>query len=114
MELAVNFAVRQELVIERELPLPFVDGLLKSTNGVRNKYQNLFLPIMAEYEEFDALKRLWKTHIEPINKQRNAVAHSGEFRSRSAAEKVMIDTYGGLLEIMKLYDLGDELEQFQK
>ena len=113
IELAVNFAVRQELVIERELPLPFVDSLLKSTNGLRNKYQNLFLPIMAEYEEYDALKRLWRTYIEQINQQRNAVAHSGEFRSRSTAEKVMTDTYNALTEIMRLYQLGNELKPFR-
>ena len=30
IELSVNFAVRQELVVKRELPLSFVDKLLKN------------------------------------------------------------------------------------
>ena len=77
VELAVNFAIRQELVFERNLPLPFVDKLLKSANGLRNKYQNIYLPIMKEYEIYDELKNLWKNLIIKINKQRNDVAHSG-------------------------------------
>ena len=113
MELAVNFAVRQELVTVRKLPLPFVGRLLKSANGLRNKYQNLFLPIMAEYETYDMLKRLWNTRIDQINQQRNAVAHSGEFRSRAAAENVMSDTYGALIEIMTRYRTGYELKPFR-
>lgn len=113
IELAVNLAIRQELVIERDLPLPFVDSLLKSANGLRNKYQNLFLPIMAEYDEYDALKRLWKTDIDKINRHRNAVAHSGEFRSRTTAKKVMTGTYSALSEIMKLYQFGHKLKPIQ-
>ena len=103
VELAVNFAVRQELVVERDLPLPFVDKLLKSTYGLRNKYHNIFLPIMAEYEEYDELKRLWKSHIDKINLERNAIAHSGEFRSKSVACQVMERTHEALKAIMDLY-----------
>jgi len=110
VELAVNFAIRQELVTERELPLQFVDKLLLSANGLRNKYQNLFLPIMAEYEQHDALVRLWRMRIEKINKQRNAVVHSGEFRNRSIAKVVMTDAYAALMEIMGFYDFGTELK----
>ena len=113
MELVVNFAVRQELVTDRGLPLQFVDSLLKNANGLRNKYQNIFLPIMAEYEQHDDLKNLWKTHIEEINKHRNAIAHSGEFRSRPIAEKVMTETYGAITHIMKLYERGNDLQSFQ-
>lgn len=104
VELAVNFAVRQELVIERELPLPFVDKLLRSANGLRNKYQNIFLPIMAEYEEHDLLKKLWRKRIEKINKERNSIVHSGEFRSSTVAKPVMENTLAVLKEIMDLYD----------
>lgn len=57
VELVVNFAIRQELVVERDLPLPFVNKLLKSANGLRNKYQNIYLPIMAEWQEYDELKK---------------------------------------------------------
>ena len=104
VELAVNFAVRQELVFERNLPLPFVNRLLKSANGLRNKYQNILLPIMEEYEDYDSLTKLWNDKIEKINKERNAVAHSGEFRSESTAYKIMQATYEVLQAIMNLYE----------
>lgn len=110
VELAVNFAIRQELVIKRDLPLSFVDKLLKNANGLHNKFHNLLLPIMVEHEEYKALMKLWEKHIAGINKQRNDVVHRGEFRKRSTAEKAMTDTYVALIEIMKLYDLGSELK----
>jgi len=113
VELAVNFAVRQELVVDRDLPLPFVDKLLKSANGLRNKYQNIFLPIMEEYEEHDKLKKLWKDHIEKINKERNAVVHSGEFRSESVARIVLKNTHEALRGIMDLYDHEANLKEFK-
>ncbi len=113
IELAVNFAVRQELVVERDLPLPFVDKLLKSANGLRNKYQNIYLPIMAEWQEYDALKKLWKNHIDKINQERNAVAHSGEFRSQSVAKKVMEHTYEALQTIMDLHEHNASLKAFE-
>lgn len=109
IELAVNFAVKQELVIERELPLRFVDKLLKSANGLRNKYQNIYLPIMEEYEEYDELKRLWKDRIEKVNTERNAIVHSGEFRSKKVAKPVMENTLAALRGIMDLYDHSAEL-----
>lgn len=104
VELAVNFAARQELVTERDLPLPFVNKLLRSANGLRNKYQNIFLPIMAEYEEHDLLKELWNKRIEKINNERNSVVHSGEFRSIKIAKPVMKNTLIVLREIMDLYN----------
>lgn len=113
IELAVNFAVRQELVVERKLPSHFVDKLLKSANGLRNKYQNIFLPIMAEFEEYDSLKKLWKSRIDKINIQRNAVAHSGEFRSQKVARKVMKYTHGALQDLVGLFDDKVEFEPFK-
>jgi hypothetical protein len=112
LELAVNFAIRQELVTEVHLPLQFVDKLLKNANGIHVKYQNLYLPIMAQYEEQDALKRLWNEHITKISEERNKVAHQGEFRTRKAAQKVMESTYSALEEIMSLYDFGGDLTPF--
>ena len=113
VELAVNFAIRQELVVKRELPLPFVNRLLMSANGLRNKYLNLFLPIMEEYQEHDELKRRWKNQIEKINKERNAVAHCGEFRSESVARSILGKTYEALRGIMDLYDHKAEIKEIK-
>lgn len=114
VELAVNFAIRQELVVECELPLPFVDKLLESANGLRNKYQNIYLPIMAEWQKYDDLKKLWRDHIDKINQERNAVVHSGEFRSQSVAKKVMAHTYEALQQIMDLYEHNAILKPFER
>ena len=112
LELAVNFAIRQELVTERKLPLQFVDKLLLNANGIHSKYQKLYLPIMAQYEVQDDLKRLWNNQIKKINAERNKIAHQGEFRRHAAAERVMADTYAALQEIMSLYGFGGELMPF--
>ena len=114
LELMVNFAIRQELVTENKLPLQFVDNLLKNANGIHSKYQNLFLPIMAQYEEHDDLKRLWGERIVKVNAERNKIAHQGEFRSRKSAKKVMEDTSFALQEIMGLYGYGTELKAFSE
>ena len=112
LELAVNFAIRQELVSELKLPMQFVDKLLLNANGIHGKYQNLYLPIMAQYEDQDDLKRLWRDRIMKINSERNKVAHRGEFRSRKAAKNVMADTYEALKEIMNPYGFGGGLMPF--
>lgn len=112
LELMVNFAIRQELVSEKRLPLQFVDKLLQNANGIHNKYQNLFLPIMAQYEEHDDLKRLWNERIVKVNAERNKIAHQGEFRSRKAAKTVMEDTSFAMQQVMGLYGYGAELRPF--
>ncbi|GAA4175842.1 hypothetical protein [Shinella granuli] len=112
LELMVNFAIRQELVTEKKLPLQFVDKLLQNANGIHNKYQNLYLPIMAQYEEHDDLKRLWNQRIVKVNAERNKIAHQGEFRNCQAARTVLQDTSFTLREVMGLYGYGDELAPF--
>ena len=113
VELAVNFAIRQELVVERDLPLPFVDKLLKSAYGLRNKYHNIYLPIMAERQKYQELKKLWRDHIYKINRERNVIAHSGEFRSQLVAKKVMGHTYEALQKIIDLYEHDVKLKPFE-
>lgn len=113
LELAMNFAIRQELVEDRKLPLKFVDKLLRNANGIHNKYQNIYLPIMEEYEEWDNLKDLWKSCVSKVNTERNAVAHRGEFRSRSVATEIMGNTYTALTKIMDLHGSKAKLKSFK-
>lgn len=113
LELAVNFAIREELVSCRKLPLPFVDKLLRNSNGIHNKYQNIYLPVMEEYEEVEKLKELWKSNISPVNGERNAVAHRGEFRSKSKAKEAMSHTYKALLELLELHSSKSRLKAFE-
>lgn len=113
LELAVNFAIRQELVECRKLPLPFVDKLLRNANGIHNKYQNLYLPVMDEYQEVDSLKKLWLKTISGINEERNAVAHKGEFRSKPKATDIMEKTFAALTELLELHNSKSKVEVFE-
>ena len=113
LELAVNFAIRQELVEDRKLPLKFVDKLLKNANGIHNKYQNIYPPIMEEYEEYDDLNALWGSCVSKVNTERNAVAHKGEFRNRPVATEIMENTYKALTEIMGLHSSKAALKPFE-
>lgn len=112
LELAINFAIRQELVDDRKLPLPFVDKLLRRANGIHNKYQDLYLPIMDEHQEVKNLKELWSRAIKKVNEERNAVAHKGEFRNQANATEVMKKTYAALVEIMDLHDSKSKVKPF--
>lgn len=114
MELSVNAAIREELIEERQLPPPFVDKLLKSANGLHNKYQNIYLPIMEDCEQYKDLKRVWRIHIVKINKERNAVAHGGEFRSKSVAEDIVQHTPETLDKIMELHGYTGTIKPFRK
>ena len=113
LELAVNFAIRQELVVDRELPLPFVNKLLLKANGISNKYQNIYLPIMEEWEEYDDLKKLWAIDISKVNNERNSVAHSGEFKGKKVAKKIMSHTFKAISEIMDLYEHDSHFKPFE-
>lgn len=68
---------------------------------------------MAEWQEYDELKKTWRDHIDKINRERNAVAHSGEFRSQSVAKKVMGHSYEALRKIMDLYEHDASLNPFE-
>lgn len=103
LELAVNFAIREELAGERNLPLLFVDKLLRSANGIHSKYNNIYLPIMDEYREVEDLKRLWSDHVMKVNEERNGVAHRGEFRGKVKALTVMSHTQAALLSLLDLH-----------
>lgn len=111
IELTVNLGIRYELVQSRGLPLTFVDKLLLSANGLHNKYQNLYLPIMAESHAINGLKAKWK-HIQEINRQRNDIVHSGEFRSEETADQLLRKGYEVIDHIMSLYGFDKGLTLF--
>lgn len=113
LELAVNFAIREELVDHRELPLPFVNKLLTKANGIHNKYQNIYLPIMDEYQEAENLKVLWSEAVTIVNSERNAVAHRGEFRSKAKATAIMEHTHRSLTEILRLHSSEAKIRAFE-
>ena len=68
---------------------------------------------MAEYEEHSQLKKLWKGQIERINTERNAIVHSGEFRSEKVAKPVLENTLVALKGIMDLYEHSATLSEIE-
>jgi hypothetical protein len=89
VEIAVNLAVRQELISAKGLPMKFVDQLLKWTNGVNGKLNNMLKPL---WQETPQGKERFKTLSDPIRKVnlvRNSVVHSGEFKNRRTAIEVL-------------------------
>lgn len=111
LELMVNFAIREELVDTKDLPLDFVNKLLKDANGITRKYHGIFLPVMEEYEEHKELKVIWKTKIEKVNARRNKIAHGGEFENRKPVLDILCLTHDVLTEIMPLFGSN---ERFRK
>lgn len=113
VELVVNFAIRQELVTNHKLPLPFADTLLKNANGLYTKFQNLFLPIMEGHKKHADLKKIWKDDIIKINTERNGIAHRGEFRSQKVAKEVMKKTESVLGFIFGIYGNAYKIVPFE-
>lgn len=103
LELMVNYAIRQELVEEKELPIDFVNKLLKDANGITRKYKGILLPIMEEYEEHNDLKVLWQQNIEKVNQRRNRIAHGGEFDNKKPVYDLLCLAHEALTEVMELF-----------
>jgi len=88
IEIAANIVVRAELIEKRKLPVDFVDSLLKWSNGLAGKFDKLIYPILKgipHHESFKSRTADWRK----INEERNAVAHRGEFKSKSVADDVV-------------------------
>ncbi len=88
LELGANIVVRAELVRKRDLPLDFVDSLLMWSNGLSGKFDKLIYPILKgspNHKTFKSLDADWRK----TNKERNSVAHSGDFKTKAVAEDIL-------------------------
>jgi hypothetical protein len=83
VEVACNFAIRQELVVGHALPADFVDSLLVWANGINGKFTRLLFKITTDQRR----KQVISIHesLKNLNKHRNAIAHRGEFKMESTA-----------------------------
>jgi hypothetical protein len=87
-EIATNLALRAELIAKHNLSPEFVDNLLIWANGIVGKYHKLLLPVLDGSDHLEAITALGES-LKLVNKQRNSVAHSGEFKKRSTAHEVL-------------------------
>jgi hypothetical protein len=102
MEIAANIVVRAELVGRRSLPVNFVESLLMWSNGISGKFNKLIYPILEgspNYDAFKALDQDWKK----INRERNSVAHSGDFKTKDVAEDIVSRARNVLKAMMSDY-----------
>ena len=86
VELGANLAIRNELIAQRRLPEKFVDRLLILANGLDGKFKKIILPIV-DGQQNETLFTQLVADIEYINKERNKVVHSGEFKGERTAKK---------------------------
>ena len=105
IELAANIVVRRKLVDDAHLPLSFVDSLLKLANGLRYKIQKLIQPMYKGTAHEKALASLAK-EILRINKNRNFIVHSGQFRGKKAAEEIVMKTEQIIREMFQICQTG--------
>ena len=110
-ELALNYAVRQELHIKRALPLEFVDGLLMWANGMEGKIAKLLLPITSGTPTNDHLEPITR-EIRRLNTERNAIAHRGEFRSSDTSKTHVASAESNIEALILLYDASFKLKAF--
>jgi hypothetical protein len=87
-EIAANLVIRQELEVKRKLGKDFVDSLLIWANGIQGKFDRLILPLMKGSANFETFNRA-KLKIEKINKERNSIAHSGQFKKKGTAKEII-------------------------
>ena len=88
VEIAANFIIRQELEINRNIEDVFVDRLLLWANGIQGKIDRLIIPISKISTNISISDDI-KTKINTINKERNSIVHSGQFKKNTTAKKIL-------------------------
>ena len=84
-EIAANIYIRQFLIAECNLPVSFVNALLRSANGLDGKFSRLVKPAAEHRGTWKDLKPL-ASKIEALHKYRNNVIHSGGLIKKSEAK----------------------------
>ena len=103
LELAANFVIRQELVHARNLDFKFVDHLLVWANGLKGKFQLLLIPITKGSNKEQKIKNLSK-RSRVVNDERNSVAHSGQFKSKKVAQRVVALAREIIVELVQTHE----------
>ncbi len=111
-EIAANLVVREELEVRRSLEKDFVDHLLIWANGIQGKYQKLVLPTTKEEDFYSEFRKLQK-NISEVNKERNSVAHQGQFKKEATALRIVSEARTIINCFVKKYHHEFELNEIK-
>ena len=87
-EIAANIYVRHFLITEYNLPVPYVDALLYSANGLDGKFKRLIRPAAEHRRTWGTIKKVQK-QIESLHEHRNSIAHAGYFKDEDEAKEAL-------------------------
>jgi len=87
-EIALNLVIREELANKRKLEKDFVESLMIWANGIQGKVNRLIRPLLTNPEDSRVFSDL-SSKVNNINKERNSVAHSGEFKRKATAIRII-------------------------
>lgn len=113
VEITANLVIREELIHERNLEAEFVDSLLLWANGLHGKFKRIILPITKNTEKSPKLKKLFN-RVDKINKERNLIAHSGQFKKRTTAEEIIEEAREVILAMVDIYCDDFELKEIKQ
>lgn len=109
LEIAANIVIRSELVQGAGLSQDFVDNMLKWANGLAGKMTKIIKPAVTGGPHEQAVREL-TNDIAYVNRQRNDVAHSGQFRTKSSARRVLQRAHAAAIGLVRLYDPDFDLD----
>jgi len=107
IEIAANFAIRQELIVKHSLPDNFVDSLLLWANGVNGKFIKLLYEITEGH--WNKTLRIIHKNIKFVNDHRNKIVHSGQFKKKPTAKKCLAISRKNILKLVNKYESGFKL-----
>ena len=87
-EIAANLVIREELQLRKDLDKDFVDNLLLWANGIYGKFKWLILPISKGSPKYEIFRSAM-TKVNEINKERNSIVHSGQFKKESTTKHII-------------------------
>jgi len=109
-EIASNFLIREELQNKRKIEEHFVDNLLIWANGIQGKFDKIILPLFKtntlKHKRFKEIK----SKVENINKQRNYIVHSGQFKNKKISIVLLKESKNIIEALIKEYQKNFELE----
>ncbi len=101
-EIAANLVIREELIHARKLDQKFVESLMRWANGIQGKFDKLIVPI-TEGKKYNIKFKKLKTRIEDINRQRNSIVHSGNFKNKKTAKVVIKEAEAIIKTFVRVY-----------